>query len=120
MAADTKRWELTASQDFKKLQRESKQFKGESLWTDAWRRLRRTRSAFWSLLFLLGFALISFLAPILPLPSPKALDTSEGGALPPTWPWTAPTVAADWDPAVRENDADIAPGVLPTRTVSGL
>ena len=44
--------------------------RGQSLWHDAWRRLRHNRPAFASLLFLLGFALVSGLTPLLPLRSP--------------------------------------------------
>ncbi len=58
-------------EDAVRLLREAKAFKGESLWSDAWRRLRRNRVAWWSLLFLVGFGLMSFLAPIFPLRSPS-------------------------------------------------
>ena len=53
----------------------------------AWRRLRRNRPAAIALLFLAAFAATSFLAPLLPLPSPVALELrSEPRA--PVAPWT--------------------------------
>lgn len=117
---EDKRWDLGTGLDLKQLLRESKKHKGESLWSDAWRRLRRNQTAYWSLLFLGLFGLISFLAPLLPLPSPKALDTSAGTALSPQWPWSIRATASTWDPNVREDDADIAPGILPTTAVANL
>ncbi|MCA8960086.1 MAG: ABC transporter permease [Planctomycetes bacterium] len=53
---------------------EAAQFRGESLWSDAWRRLRRNRSAFFSLIFLGCFGLLSLFSPLLPLPSPKTIQ----------------------------------------------
>ena len=121
MRASTEtRWDLGSAKDMATLLKESKRHKGESLWSDAWRRLRRNRTAFWSLCFLGLFGLISFLAPILPLPSPKALDTSAATALGPRWFWADTVTADEWDPVVRENDADIAPGTLPSRAVANL
>jgi ABC-type dipeptide/oligopeptide/nickel transport system permease subunit len=116
----TERWDLGAGMDHKALLREAKRYKGESLWNDAWRRLRRNRTAFWSLWFLVFFGLLAFIAPILPLPSPKALDTSAGTAQPPSWPWSAKRVAADWNPEAYDDDDDIAPGVMPTRATASL
>jgi len=70
MADTTKpRWSADA-RDLERLLAEAKEYKGESLWNDAWRRLRRNRSAWWALLFLAAFAALSFLAPLLPLRSP--------------------------------------------------
>jgi len=120
MGADETRWDLGREQDLGRLLQESKQFKGESLWSDAWRRLKRNRAASWSLAFLALFGLVSFFAPLLPLPSPKALDTSAATALGPDWPWTGQRVAAEWDPEAHENDADIAAGTLPSRAVANL
>jgi oligopeptide transport system permease protein len=64
-----KRW-TTDDQELERFLAEAQEFKGESLWNDAWRRLRRNRSAWWALLFLAVFASLSFLAPVLPLRSP--------------------------------------------------
>ena len=83
-SADT-RWDL-GGRDLEVLLEEAKNYKGESLWSDAWRRLKRNRSAFWSLV-LLGIILgISFLAPLWPLASPMALDL-QLEPQPPELPW---------------------------------
>ncbi len=105
------RWEF-GEQDLDKLLAEARRHKGDSLWSDAWRRLRRNRTAFACLIFLAGFGLLSFLAPLLPIPSPVAIDLSAGDALPPRWPWAKTKLTSDWDP---ERDRDIKPGILPTR-----
>ncbi|MFN0057314.1 MAG: ABC transporter permease [Planctomycetota bacterium] len=57
-----------------------------SLWRDAFDRLRRNRWAWWSFLFVVGFAGLSFLAPVLPLPSPIALQLAREPS-PPIPPW---------------------------------
>jgi oligopeptide transport system permease protein len=62
--------------------------RGESPGADALRRLKRNYAAWWSLLFLCAFALVSLLAPLLPLPSPIALDL-QTEPQPPVAPWTA-------------------------------
>jgi ABC-type dipeptide/oligopeptide/nickel transport system permease subunit len=76
------------------LLRESRRFKGESLWQDAWRRLKRNRGAWWSLLFLSFFVGTSLLAPLLPLASPMALDPQKEPQ-PPRWPWESSTRRAE-------------------------
>jgi oligopeptide transport system permease protein len=48
--------------------------RGESLWTDARRRLMRNRSAAFCLRFLALFVLGSLAAPLLPLPSPVSMN----------------------------------------------
>ncbi len=73
MNAKRKPWELGARR-FEALLRESRTFKGESLWNDAWRRLRGNRAAFLSLLFLGLVGATALFAPLFPLPSPMALD----------------------------------------------
>ncbi len=60
--------------------------KGESLWQDAWRRLKLNRGAYWSLMFLALVASISLLAPLFPLPSPMALDLQDEPQAP-VMPW---------------------------------
>jgi oligopeptide transport system permease protein len=65
----------------------SRELRGESLGRDAWRRLRANRAAYLSLLFLAAIAVTSLLAPILPLPSPIALDLQDE-AQAPSWPWS--------------------------------
>ncbi|MDP6386325.1 MAG: hypothetical protein QGI93_09050, partial [Planctomycetota bacterium] len=63
------RWDLGGG-DLDRLLAEAKASKGESLWNDSWRRLKINRPAWWSLCFLGLFALMSVLAPLLPLRSP--------------------------------------------------
>jgi oligopeptide transport system permease protein len=70
MAAQQQRRWSYGGPDLERLLREARENKGESLWNDAWRRLRRNRAAWWSLVFLVCFALLSFFAPLLPLRSP--------------------------------------------------
>ncbi|QDV08264.1 Oligopeptide transport system permease protein OppC [Planctomycetes bacterium Poly30] len=82
------RWALSP-EDLKRLSKEAKNFKGESLWSDAWRRLRRNRTAFLALVFLAAFGGISLIAPFLPLPSPIALSLRDEAA-PPQWMWEEP------------------------------
>lgn len=82
------RWALSP-EDLKRLSKEAKAFKGESLWSDAWRRLRRNRTAFLALLFLCAFGGVSLLAPFLPIPSPIALSLRDDAA-PPQWFWEEP------------------------------
>lgn len=53
---------------------ESRNIRGVSLWQDAWRRLRRNRSAMGSLVFLALLALASIFTPLLPLQSPLDKD----------------------------------------------
>lgn len=91
------RWALSP-EDLKRLSKEAKQFKGESLWSDAWRRLRRNRTAFLALLFLAAFGGISLIAPFLPLPSPIALSLRSEAA-PPQWFWDAPETLPKPPPA---------------------
>lgn len=62
--------------------------RGSGPWTDAWRALRRNRVASFALWFLVGVGLVSALAPLLPLPSPVALQLLDQPA-PPTPPWTS-------------------------------
>ena len=66
-------WDL-GGRDLEELWAEAKKYKGESLWSDAWRRLRHNKSAFYSLLILGAIFGISVLAPLWPLASPMALD----------------------------------------------
>ncbi|MFT5286260.1 MAG: oligopeptide transport system permease protein [Planctomycetota bacterium] len=82
----SERWDLGGS-DLEVLLEEAKRFRGESLWNDAWRRLKRNRSAFVSLLICAAILTISFLAPLWPLASPSALDL-QLEPQPPVAPWT--------------------------------
>jgi oligopeptide transport system permease protein len=78
-------WDL-GGKDLESLAIESAQFRGESLWQDAWRRLKANRTAWWSLLFLFFFVSLAMLAPLLPIPSPVFLDL-QIEPQPPVWPW---------------------------------
>ena len=92
----TSRWSIDEA-ELARLTKEARQFKGESLWSDAWRRLRRNRTAFFALLFLAAFGGISLLAPFLPIPSPKAISLRDEPGTP-EWLWSipaAPTKAPD-------------------------
>ena len=86
MAASDERWRL-GDQDTEQLLAEAARYKGESLWNDAWRRLKNDRGALWSMGFLVAFALISLFAPLLPIPSPVELDL-QNEPQPPVAPWT--------------------------------
>ena len=88
------RWEL-GGRDLEVLLEEAKNYKGESLWSDAWRRLKRNRSAFWSLIILGVILGISMLAPLWPLASPMALDL-QIEPQPPVAPWVE-FGRAGWD-----------------------
>ncbi|TWT74998.1 ABC transporter permease [Allorhodopirellula solitaria] len=57
-----------------KILRESREIRGVSLWQDAWRRLRRNRSAMCSLIFLIVLMLAAIFTPLLPLQSPIDKD----------------------------------------------
>jgi len=63
--------------------------RGTSLASHAWRRLRSDKAAWRSLLFLALLVLASFLAPLLPLPSPMA-PRLRSEPQPPVWPWVQP------------------------------
>ncbi|MFT5052138.1 MAG: oligopeptide transport system permease protein [Chlamydiales bacterium] len=76
MARVRSRWDF-ASQDTDRLLAEARELRGESLWTDAWRRLRADRPAFAALLFLMLFALGSWLTPVWPLRSPVRSDLDQ-------------------------------------------
>lgn len=84
------RWQLGEEQ-LARLTAEARQFRGESLGRDAWRRLRRSRPAFVALVFLALFGLVSLLVPLFPLPSPVALSLRTRAAAP-EWPWAPPLV----------------------------
>jgi oligopeptide transport system permease protein len=79
------RWSI-GGEEAERLLAQAAEARGESLWSDAARRLRRNRAAWYCLLFLAAFALVSIAAPLWPLPSPVALSLqSEPQA--PVAPW---------------------------------
>ena len=63
--ANRERWDLGGTQ-METLLTEVARFKGESLWQDAWRRLKANRASWWALVFLAVFGSVSILAPVLP------------------------------------------------------
>ena len=103
------RW-VFDTEDLPRLLRESKQYRGESLWQDAWRRLRHIRSAWWSLIFLALFGMTALLAPLLPIPAPTAF-TLAGVPQPPIWAGFAQEHPEDWTDALSKLEA----GNQPTR-----
>ena len=62
---------------------ESKGIHGVSLWQDAWRRLRRNKTAMISLVFLILLAVMAFITPLLSLQSPIDKDLNNRRFLPP-------------------------------------
>ncbi|MEM9382287.1 MAG: ABC transporter permease [Planctomycetota bacterium] len=82
------RWQMDEA-DLARLAKEAKRYRGESLWSDAWRRLRRNRAAYLAFVFLIGFAVVSLLAPFLPIPSPIALSLRDEPTGP-EWLWSEP------------------------------
>ncbi len=86
MAGEGRRGLPLDDQAIERLFADAVRFRGESLWHDAWRRLRRNRPAWWSLVLIIGVVGVSLLAPLLPIPSPVALDL-EIEPQPPVPPW---------------------------------
>ena len=80
------RWDIGGTQ-MESLLTEIARFKGESLWQDAWRRLKANRASWWALIFLAVFGGIAFIAPVLPLPCPATIDL-QLEPQPPIAPWT--------------------------------
>ena len=66
----------TDRESLERILKESRGIRGQSLWQDAWKRLRRNRTAMVSLYCLITLALLAFMTPLLPLQSPidKDLD----------------------------------------------
>ncbi len=85
MPAPAGKWEL-GDRDLDALLADAERVKGESLWNDAWRRLRRNRVAFSALVLLGIIGAISLFAPLLPIPSPIAFALQDEPG-PPTAPW---------------------------------
>ncbi len=66
-----------------RLLEESKSIRGLSLWQDAWRRLRRRRTAMMSLYSLALLVVLAILTPVFPLQSPIDKDLQDRQFLPP-------------------------------------
>jgi len=74
-------WEI-GLEDSDRLLAEARNQRGTSLWADGWRRLRMDRPAFVALIFLMLFALGSWLTPLWPLRSPVRSDLDRALAMP--------------------------------------
>ena len=70
---------------YRALYEEAKAVRGVSLGQDAWRRLRKNRTAMFSLCYLIVLVLLAFLTPALPLQSPKLQEVRKRQFLGPTW-----------------------------------
>ncbi len=68
------------------LLKEAAAIQGVSLGRDAWRRLRRSRTAMIALYFLIAVALLSFFTPLLPLAAPRKIDLKQQYQAPHCWP----------------------------------
>ncbi|MCH2599936.1 MAG: ABC transporter permease [Pirellulales bacterium] len=62
---------------------EAHQVQGVSLWTDAWKRLKRNKAAMFSLWSLIVIVLLAVFTPLLPLQSPTYQDVKNRELLPP-------------------------------------
>ena len=62
---------------------EAHQVQGVSLWTDAWKRLKRNKAAMFSLWALIVIVLLAIFTPLLPLQSPTYQDVKNRELLPP-------------------------------------
>lgn len=68
-----------------RLLEESKAIRGTSLWSDAWRRLRRKRTAMASMIGLTVLVVLAIFTPMLPLQSPIDKDLKFRRLLAPQW-----------------------------------
>lgn len=89
--------------DYERALAELERQRPESLWREALRRLRRRASVRWSLRLLVAIAALSFFAPLLPLPSPAAINVAFEPQ-PPLAPWQA-FGALDFQPQYWELNA---------------
>lgn len=71
------------SERYEALLAEARQIRGVSLWQDAWRRLRRSWAAMFSLGYLILLAALAFFTPLLPLQSPQVINLRGRKFLPP-------------------------------------
>lgn len=83
-----RRWDL-GGRDLELVLAEARIHGGASLAGEAWRRFRRDRGSLAALAFLVLLALGSLLAPLLPLPSPAAMQL-RGEPAAPVLPWDVP------------------------------
>ncbi|MCE9607146.1 MAG: ABC transporter permease [Planctomycetia bacterium] len=98
-----------AARDYARMLDEAKSLRGVSLGRDAWRRLKRNRTAFGSLLFLVLLAAASIATPLFPLQAPRRVDTQRSFTEPTLHPLRLQT--ASWiDDAGNVDDAALAAG----------
>ena len=88
-------WDLGLA-DHERLLKEAAEFKGESLWSDAWRRLGHNRPAWWCMIFLAACIFLSLLAPLLPLRPPGQLNPRPEPTAP-VVPWGETFFTKDYD-----------------------
>lgn len=82
---------------YERLLAEAQAIQGVSLGRDAWRRLRRSRVAMASLGFLVLLSLAALATPLLPLDSPRRIDTERQFAPPTLEGWWGPYLSGDSD-----------------------
>lgn len=75
--------EQEQQQTLDRLLEESRQIRGTSLWSDAWRRLKRRRTAMISMCGLIILVLLAVFTPLIPLQSPIDKDLKHRRLLPP-------------------------------------
>jgi oligopeptide transport system permease protein len=117
-AGGARRWDL-GGRDLELLLAEARIHGGASLARDAWRRFRADRSAVAALLFLVLLSLSSLLAPLLPLPSPSAMQL-RGEPAAPTWPWEMPYVWGYSEPPAGLGPIDAGLAKLRGKVFGGL
>ncbi len=91
-----------AADRYAALLKEAEAIHGISLGRDAWRRLKRNRTAMIALYFLATVALLSFFTPLLPLAPPRKIDLTRKYQPPQAWPIFVPTW--DYEPTADEKD----------------
>jgi oligopeptide transport system permease protein len=94
----------TSLETYAQLLGEARELRGTSLGRDAWRRLRKNRTAMAALAFLTLLAVLAGAAPLLPLQAPRKVETSLALAAPRIGPLLQPT--ADWIGPAGEIDED--------------
>lgn len=92
-------WE-SAPEDLELRESEAGVYHGRRPGALAWERVRASVGARWGLRLITLLAVVSFLAPLLPLRSPTRIDL-EGGPRAPVWPWFEP-YDSGWEPDGRE------------------
>lgn len=87
-------------QRYADLLKEAEQIHGISLWSDAWRRLKRNRVAIVALCFLITISILAVLTPLLPLQPPRKVRLDHQ--------FTPPTLTSDASDALALPDDAVA------------